>query len=328
MRAYNVIARLAMCVLVAASALADDSVWNMSMPTIESPSLGTGFYTPSVTPSPFMAGRGSAGGSPSGTAGTTGSKSAAQTESRPSDTKPVASGLPRTFRNSISARDMETMDSMGLLGGLSGILSEGYGSSLYSRNSAALTAMDRTEETNRLLNRVLEKMGELKEQGGTSQHAAAPAPAVTLVSDEPEASEPSGSGAGSAAAPASPRNRSRLLRFAVNGYNILRTCRTVYISDVQDDGTFLVTGDRRYMSDGQTRSETFHILFRTKLDSSSLSEYDAATAVTQDSYNPNSFVYQLSKRSNMMASRTGNLVSMRTDDPAWRLELLIDLGER
>jgi hypothetical protein len=219
---------------------------------------------------------------------------------------------------------MEALDSLGLLGGLSGILSEGYGSPLYPRSTTA--SLDRTEETNRLLNRVLEKMEELKVQGESSSKTGS-APAV-LVSDEGGAvSEASGQAAVSNAGTSAVRNRSRLLRFAVNGYNVLRTCRTIYISDVQDDGTFLVTGDRRYVSDGQTRSETFHILFKTKPDSSSFSEYDAATAVTQDSYNPNSFVYQLSRRSNMMASRTGNLVSMRTEDSDWRLELLIALEE-
>ena len=207
------------------------------------------------------------------------------------------------------------------LGGLSGILSEGYASSRYSRTAAAL---DRTEETNRLLNRVLEKMEELKESGGVSR-STVPAAGVTLVSDTTADSSTPEAPSGNAATGG--KSRSRLLRFAVNGYNVLRTCRTVYISDIQDDGTFLVTGDRRYMSDGQTRSETFHILFKTKQDASLPGEYDAATAVTQDSYNPNSFVYQLSKRKNMMASRTGNLVSMRTEDPDWRLELLIDLGE-
>lgn len=325
MRVYNAVSCAALCLLVATAGVADDSLWNMSMPTIESPSLGTGFYTPSVGPSPFMSGR-SSGDSPVGGSGSSSSsKSAGQAPSQASETVAAVSSLPRTFRNSISARDMEDMDSLGLLGGLSGILSEGYGSSLYSCTSSAATALERTEETNRLLNRVLEKMEELKEKGEASRPASSSAPMATLVSDEADtASTPSGNGT----APSTVRNRSRILRFAVNGYNILRTCRTVYISDVQDDGTFLVTGDRRYMSDGQTRSETFHILFRTKLDDSALREYDAATAVTQDSYNPNSFVYQLSKRSNMMASRTGNLVSMRTEDPDWRLELLIDLGER
>ena len=278
-----------------------------------------------------MSGRGAAASVPQdGKSASSRSATSAQakTSSSGSDSSSAKTSS-RVLTGSVSARDMETMDSLGLLGGLSGILSEGYGSSLYSRVPATSSVIDRTEETNRLLNRVLAKMEEIKEQGDSSRPASGVSPVATLVSDESEAPADSQAPASGKESPAasSVRNRSRLLRFAVNGYNVLRTCRTVYISDVQDDGTFLVTGDRRYMSDGRTRSETFHILFKTKPDSTSVCEYDAATAVTQDSYNPNSFVYQLSKRRNLMASRTGNLVSMRTEDPDWRLELLIDLGE-
>lgn len=322
MRVYNAVAACVVSLVLVSGAVAEDPLWNMSMPTIESPSLGTGFYTPSAVSSPFMSGRSGSSASGSAVGPASGQASASAAASSPSaalpvDTSASPTALSRTLRNSISARDMETMDSLGLLGGLSGLLSEGYSPNLYSRTAA----VDRTEETNRLLTRVLEKMEELKEQGEASRSTA---PAL-LVADEAPVSTSSSAAAGSPDAPV--KNRSRLLRFAVNGYNVLRTCRTVYISDIQDDGTFLVTGDRRYMSDGQTRSETFHILFKTRQDTTLPGEYDAATAVTQDSYNPNSFVYQLSRRRNMMASRTGNLVSMRTEDRDWRLELLIDLGE-
>ncbi len=326
MRACKYLSVCVLSVLLVPLAFADDGLWDLSMPTIESPSLGTGFYTPSGSPSPFMSGRG-ADSSSSGSGKSAGSSSLSSSQSKSSagGEKSSAQSRSRAMTGSVSARDLETMDSLGLLGGLSGILSEGYGSSLYSRVNSASSAVDRTEETNRLLNRVLEKMEEIKVNGESSRTESS----ALLVSDTQEtpADSPVSSASGSEIPGTTVKNKSRLLRFAVNGYNILRTCRTVYISDVQDDGTFLVTGDRRYMSDGKTRSETFHILFKTKPDSTSVCEYDAATAVTQDSYNPNSFVYQLSKRRNMMASRTGNLVSMRTEDPSWRLELLIDLGE-
>ena len=69
------------------------------------------------------------------------------------------------------------------------------------------------------------------------------------------------------------------------------------------------------------------MLFKTGAGSTSLMDYTAATAVTQDYYNPNSFMYQLTQHKNLSATRTGNLVTMRTDDEDWKLELLIDLGE-
>ena len=119
---------------------------------------------------------------------------------------------------------------------------------------------------------------------------------------------------------------SRILRFNVNNYDILKTCKKVYISDVQQDGSFLVTGDRRYLSDGKQRTETFHILFKNSATNNSAVNYNAAASVTQDYLNEYSFLYQLSKKPQLSAMRTGNLVTMRTDEPDWKMELLIDLG--
>ena len=97
---------------------------------------------------------------------------------------------------------------------------------------------------------------------------------------------------------------------------------------MQLDGTFLVTGDRVYSSDGKNRTETFHILFKSSPSESGSSNYKAAANVTQDFLNENSFLYQLSKFENLPAMRVGNFVSMRTEEPNWKLELLIDLGEK
>ena len=106
-------------------------MWDMTLPTIESPSLGTGFYTPSATPSPFMSGRSGSSSKAAGSPSAAASSQSGGTAPAAAEVSSVQS-LSRTLQNSISARDMETMDSLGLLGGLSGILSEGYGSSLYS----------------------------------------------------------------------------------------------------------------------------------------------------------------------------------------------------
>ena len=114
----------------------------------------------------------------------------------------------------------------------------------------------------------------------------------------------------------------------MNNYDILKTCGKIYISDIQHDGSFLVTGDRRYMSDGKNRTETFHMLFKNSSGEHSAVNYNAATSVTQDYLNEYSFLYQLSKRPQLSAVRTGNLVTMRTNDQDWKMELLIDLGEK
>ena len=120
---------------------------------------------------------------------------------------------------------------------------------------------------------------------------------------------------------------SRLLRFSVNGNDLLKTCQKVYISDVQHDGTFLLTGNNLASENGKNQEETFHILFTSNPHSADLNNYSATAAVTQTAVNTSSLLYQLSQRKDLQASRTGNLVAMRTTDPEWKLELLLDLGE-
>ena len=207
--------------------------------------------------------------------------------------------------STLTASDIKTLNVSGVLGNLLDG-NAGLASSTLSNVAASST----NSETNKLLNKVLSEMEEIKKQGGVEAEtvrSSIQAPVVTSTVAQSK--------------------QSRLIRFNVNGYDVLRTCRTVYISDVQADGTFLVTGDSRYLSDGVTRSETFHLLFKTDADSAGRQNYHAAAAVTQDYMNQYSFLYQLAQRNDLSALRTGNLVTMRTTDPDWKLELLIDLGE-
>ena len=119
--------------------------------------------------------------------------------------------------------------------------------------------------------------------------------------------------------------QSKLIRFQVNGYDIFKTCRVIYISKVDKDGSFLLTGDRRYQSDSTSRAETFYLVFKSKGVVNGQQQYTVATAVTQDHLNQYSFLYQLSQRNNLIATQVGNMVMLRTTDPTWKLDLLLDL---
>lgn len=156
-----------------------------------------------------------------------------------------------------------------------------------------------TEETNDLLKKVLTELEDSKKSGDQKT--------VSTNSDIQS-------------------NGSRVLRFKINGYDLLHTCKSIYISDLQEDGTFLVTGDRRYQSTAGVRNETFHLLFKADTGANGIHSYKTAAAVTQNITDENSYMYQLSQRNDLVATKTGNLVTMRTIDPSWKLELLIDLG--
>lgn len=269
------------------------------MPVLDSPTIGGSFYVPGNS---AASAKSSADAAQEHSASSSRSLETAGRAASPSRSSAVRNA------NALSASDLSQLGDMGLLSQLDFMMD---GDSLLAGN-------DSSASTDILLQKVLTELEDIK----SSTDAAAQAAPSPSAGSAPQSAD------SRREAPARGIPRSHVLRFTVNGYDILRTCRTVYISDVQTDGTFLVTGDRRYQSDGKTRSETFHMLFKTDPASSSLMDYTAATAVTQDYYNPNSFMYQLTQHKNLSATRTGNFVTMRTDDDDWKLELLIDLGEK
>ena len=268
------------------------SVTAPSMPTVSSPTIGSGFYVPTFQNQGLNVGKKKDSKSES-------NDGSEQAEEKKSE---VAKKLPST----LTASEISALSSMGLLGNITGSALPG---SIYTTQT--------TSETKEILEKVLTEIEEIKKN--TKELPAAKP--VTIVASAPVVSSNTLSSAAEKAS-------SRILRFSVNNYDILKTCGKIYISDIQHDGSFLVTGDRRYMSDGKNRTETFHMLFKNSSGEHSAVNYNAATSVTQDYLNEYSFLYQLSKRPQLSAVRTGNLVTMRTNDQDWKMELLIDLGEK
>ncbi len=195
----------------------------------------------------------------------------------------------------LTATDLTSMDQLGLLS--SGIL----GGSSLSALKAATAKTTPASVDSLLLQQILAQLTELKAQLEKQD--------VPVAANRPE----------TAAA-----NR-KILRFVVNGYDVLATCRDVYFSVPETDGSFLLTGDRKYLSNGANRSETFHLLFAAKASEKGFAQYGVTAAVTQDYTNEYSFLYQLAERQPLTARRTGNLVSLRVNDPDWKLDLLIAL---
>lgn len=116
-----------------------------------------------------------------------------------------------------------------------------------------------------------------------------------------------------------------ILRFKINSYNIKDSLTTVYISSTENDGSFLMTADRRYIADKKIRNETFYLLFKTKENSGSVITYEVCPSINQDSKNENSFLYKLCSQKNLYAQKTGNLVVLRSSSKDCEADLLIDL---
>lgn len=290
-----------------AAALPAQSTFDITMPSVEAPTIGNGHYRPSSTNRRRP------------------SENVQSNEQSSSEVKTKKTSISQALteesatQTSLSAKDVQSLGSMGLLANLSSMFS--------TRNSLDETVLpnvsslsSNNEETNELLKKILSAMEDLKKENQEPAALTAIEQNVALTDAEADAAK--------TAEVQKATRRSHMLRFMINGYNVLQTCRTIYISDMQEDGSFLVTGDRKYMSDGKARTETFHLLFKAQEKDTSAGSYSSAAQVTQDSLNPNSFLYQLSQKKNLTASRTGSLVSMRTDEKDWKLELLIDLGEK
>lgn len=117
-----------------------------------------------------------------------------------------------------------------------------------------------------------------------------------------------------------------ILRFKINGYDMADSLTTVFFSEPEADGTFLLTADRKYYSDYKTRTETFYILFKAVKTSGSTVSYEIQPSVVQDYENKNSFIYRLSNMKHLTAEKTGNLVVLRTTGDL-NVDLLLNIDK-
>ena len=117
----------------------------------------------------------------------------------------------------------------------------------------------------------------------------------------------------------------RILRFVAGNYNILPSCTAVFISQPETDGSFLLTGDRKYRSAnsaaGKIYGETFYFLFKATGGGT----FNAAFSLSQQPENPDSPLYALTRASFLQAVRTGNLVTMRVLAENVQTDLLLDI---
>ncbi len=120
---------------------------------------------------------------------------------------------------------------------------------------------------------------------------------------------------------------SRILRFRANATDLLPTCTTVYFSQPDPAGAFLLTGDRLVKAGGKERNETFYFLFTPTLDESGSLVYTVEAQLMQDWTSERSELYPLTASLPLSATRTGNLVTLRHNSDSWSLDLLLDLRE-
>lgn len=329
------------------------------MPSVSAPSIGGGFYVPgskdfympqtaaranqAVGSTGATVGSGTqssagAAGTTAATAGATNAASGAQTAAGSTATAGSA-GLQQaqasTLQNLslaastqsanqlssiLSAGDLNSLQSGGYIGSFSSLL----GSNANLSSLQGLTAAGTAGADTVMLQKILSELNEIKQEVAAQKTAGAVGTVASAAGSAGNASS-AASNAANTVASAAYGTQPRILRFLINGYDVLPSCRQLYFSTQESDGSFLLTGDRKYNADGKIRTETFYLLFRATGSKSGATSYHVVPSLSQDYANENSFFYRLAARSDLTATRTGNMITMRASDDSWSSDLLITM---
>lgn len=267
------------------------------MPRISVPTLGSRFYAPGTVSTNISNKKNKTDSSENE------KKSAQKTEQTEKHTKTQTSESISKALDYLSADDISYLGSSGLFDGIYGLL---------GNNVEVSKQFSKNNENDVLLKSVMTELSELKEKTERNYQ------------EFKKSSLPvTNSGADSEKSKFSPK----ILRFIVNGYNLKDTIRTVYFSKKENDGSFLLTGDRKYISDGKSRDETFYLLFKADGNCGTSAGYFVEPRVIQDYKNEYSFLYQLSQKIKLKAEKTGNLVSLKYLSDGWNMDFLLDIGD-
>ena len=290
-----------------------------SMPSVSRPSVGSGFYSPGrsdfYTGANFQNQQKKAASSQnkaneSSKAESSSNESTATSQNQNANLNQtqklnVLAKSASSSLNQLTADDLSSMNSLGVLGSLSGLLGSGN-SNLQSQLLSNQNTIAANTADSATLQKILGELTELKNKiangANVTERSEGENTFSNIVKREP-----------------------KILRFVVNGYDILSTCRKIYFSDEETDGTFLLTGDRKYMSENKVRSETFYFYFHAKGTENGVTKYTVTPAVSQDYENQYSYLYQLTKKNALTADRTGNLLTLRVAEGAWTMDLLLSL---
>ena len=218
-----------------------------------------------------------------------------------------------TEKQSVITNNDNTDDIVSTLMNNSSILSASDITSLYDsgmfNNLSSLSGTTAASSTNVLLQQVLTSLEELK----TQQKNASPVQRQQLENAQEDSQN-------------FKQREPQILRFRINGYDIKDSLTTVFFSEPEADGTFLLTGDRRYFTNQKSRTETFYLMFKAVKSNGSVTTFDVQPSIVQDALNENSFVYKFSKIENLKAEKTGNLVVLHADD-GLKVDLLLDIDK-
>ena len=319
--------------------IAPPSVSMPTMPSVSMPSVGSGFYTPGRSDfyNPNLnrnqVNQNSRSAADSENQASANANYSSATKSNQQNAQVQAQKASAIAQNAssalnmLSADDISSLSNLGAFSQLSGLLGRGN-SNLSSQLLSSQNTVTANTVDSATLKQILTELTELKNKINRTS-AQTDSAQTDLSGNIPKSEEISlndkSFGQNSFATPI--KKEPKILRFNVNGYDLLETCRKIYFSELEADGTFLLTGDRKYMSENKVRSETFYFYFHAKGSENGVTKYTVTPAVSQDYENQYSYLYQLAQKNALTADRTGNLVTLRVNDGEWKMDLLISLDK-
>lgn len=119
---------------------------------------------------------------------------------------------------------------------------------------------------------------------------------------------------------------SKIVRFVLNSKDFNQSLKSVYISKLESDGTFLVTGDRNIFSGQKSGIETFYLLFHAKGNVDGATQYVVTAEIAQDFQDFSSEIYKLCSIQNLSAQKTGNFVILKVNEKDLKGNLLISVN--
>ena len=182
-------------------------------------------------------------------------------------------------------------------------------------NSSSLTSTNNSVATNTILTQILQRLEQLQAQVDkinsqpqqVSEKNLQNKNEVQTNTTQQQISE-------------SKNNQNKILRFKINNYDLTKSFTTLFFSEPEKDGSFLLTGDRVYNLYGKQMSETFYMLFKNENGNN----FEVAVALNQNDENPNSFLYKLAKTSPYKSQRTGNLFFINSNKNDLKIDILIE----
>ena len=182
-------------------------------------------------------------------------------------------------------------------------------------NSSSLTTTNNSVATNTILTQILQRLEQLQAQVDkinsqpqqVSEKNLQNKNEVQTNTTQQQISE-------------SKNNQNKILRFKINNYDLTKSFTTLFFSEKEKDGSFLLTGDRVYNLYGKQMSETFYMLFKNENGNN----FEVAVALNQNDENQNSFLYKFAKDSPYKSQRTGNLFFINSNKNDLKIDILIE----